>query len=113
MLVPVKTKARKYSPSVETVFSVNIERNKSIEIYHEGKKTQTFKIGDTAEYDSYNLVYLGTITKITDKTVQVTEYPGSRNEKRHNLNLYEFCYKNYDFDLDRINKQNMETSYYI
>lgn len=38
----------------------------------------TFIIGDIAEYDSYNLSYTGVITKISNKTVWIVSYKGSR-----------------------------------
>jgi hypothetical protein len=46
----VFTKARKYSTPVETKYSVNIDRNKSIVIFVEGVQVNQFNIGDEAEY---------------------------------------------------------------
>lgn len=109
----VFTKTRKHYPAVETKYSVNIERNKSIAIFVEGVQVNQFNIGDEAEYGSYNLIYTGPITKITDKMVQITAYPGTRNETRHNLSLDTFCWRNEKFDAVKVAKYNQEESYYI
>lgn len=69
-----------------------------------------FKIGDIAEYDSWNLVYLGEIVSITEKTVTIQ--PKYEN-KKYRLKLEQFAWRNYDFDLERINKENFETRMYI
>lgn len=73
----------------------------------------TFKLGDSAEYDSYNLIYLGTITKITEKAVTIVAYHGTRNAETHRLDLYKFARKNYQFDLEKIQKHNSEERMYI
>lgn len=66
----------------------------------------TFEIGALAEYDSFNLIYVGTITKIGPKTVTITEtgYDG----RSHQLDICSFARKNWDFDYERISKQNSE-----
>ncbi len=74
--------------------------NKNKELYE-----TTFKIGDTAEYDSYNLSYTGTITAISEKTVTIVEDHGTR---AHRLSIYEFDRRNYDFDLEKITNRNNE-----
>lgn len=71
----------------------------------------TFEIGDTAEYDSYNLIYTGEITNIGAKTVTI-KHPGY-SSKSSRLTIAEFADKNWDFDLERIAKHNHEESYYI
>jgi hypothetical protein len=111
----VFTKASKWNNNQPkaTEYSVNLERNKSVTIFKNGQECNTFLLGDTAEYDSYNLIYTGRITKITDKIVQVTAYPGTQNERRYNLSLYEFCYKNYNFNAEQVAKHNAEEMYYI
>lgn len=68
----------------------------------------TFKIGDTAEYGSCNMSYMGEITAITDKTVTIVEYKGTRNERTHRLKLADFCSRNWDFDLAKNLKRNHE-----
>lgn len=67
-----------------------------------------FRIGDEAEYDSYNLSYTGTITSITEKSVTFKTRSGVKR-----LSLYEFDWRNYDFDAEETRKQNRETMDYI
>ena len=109
----VFSKARKHYPSFETKYSVNINRNESIQILVNGGIVNQFKLGDTATYNSYNLIYMGIITKITDKVVQITAYPGSRSERRHNLDLYTFCWRNEKFNVVEATIQNGEAMYYL
>ena len=84
-----------------------------IVIFVDGVQVNQFNIGDEAEYGSYNLIYTGPITKITDKMVQITAYPGTRNETRHNLSLGTFCWRNEKFDAVKTAKYNQEEMYYI
>jgi len=65
----------------------------------------TFKIGDQAEYGSYNLIYYGKIKSITEKTVTIIE----RNGTGHRLSLAEFAWRNYNFQLERVAQENAET----
>jgi len=67
-----------------------------------------FKVGDPAEYDSYNLKYLGVITSITEKTVSIKDGNTVRR-----LSIYEFDFRNYDFNQEIINKQNEITYNHI
>lgn len=53
----------------------------------------TYKVGDTAEYSSCNLSYMGTIVSITEKTVTIQ--PGDES-KKYRLSLYTFCWRNAD-----------------
>lgn len=71
----------------------------------------TFNIGDVAVYGSFNLIYTGTITAITANTVTVKERYS--DTKVHRFSLYEFIWKNWDFNAERINQHNNETSHYI
>ncbi len=73
---------------------------------NEGKELYdiTFNVGDPAEYDSYNLQYLGIITAITAKTVTIVDHG-----RAHRLGLYEFDRRNHRFDLDAITERNNET----
>lgn len=64
----------------------------------------TFRIGDTAEYDSYNLNYLGEIVSIGKKTVTIK---GTRQKR---LDLSTFSWRNRNFDLERLTAQNHATS---
>src|SRR5689334_9703096 len=65
----------------------------------------TFKIGDQAEYDSYNYSYTGEIVSIGRKTVTIK----ARSDTRR-LDLYEFAWRNWDFDAEAIAKKNAEIS---
>lgn len=93
------------------VFQVTIVPKKSIRICRRDRGTDvTFTVGDTAEYDSYNLSYLGTITQITEKTVTIKP---KYSERTRRLKIDEFCWRNYDFNLEEVIKRNNETSMYI
>lgn len=70
---------------------------------------KTFRIGDTAEYDSYNLHYLGTITAIGAKTVSILDGFG----KTHRLDLYDFDWRNYDLDLAKIADRNFDVMMHV
>lgn len=86
----------------------------SIRIYGEctnrvnGPQTfdRVFKIGDQAEYDSFNLKYVGTIVAIGPRTVTVKHYPNSPEVTR--LGLFEFVDRNWDFDSAKTEKYNAE-----
>lgn len=95
------------------LYNVTLDRNKTITIdcfYKNAVKPRqtitTFSVGDQAEYGSYNLSYTGTITGITDKTVTIVESKGTRNEVTHRLKLAEFCWRNWNFDLEKTKKDN-------
>lgn len=91
----------------------DIVPGKSIRIYGEytnhvkGPQTfdRTFKVGDKAERDSYNLVYTGEITQIGLKTVTIKDDSLSTTSR---LTLEGFVNRNWDFDLERIAKRNGE-----
>ncbi len=68
--------------------------------------SKTFKIGDRAEYDSYNLAYTGAIVAIGAKTVTIDA--GSTGENLKRLDLYTFCWRNWDYDAAKIAKRNDE-----
>ena len=115
----ISTKATKRSPStvVEGAFA-DITPGVSIRLYgeHKGYRKDgglydlTFKIGDVAEYDSYNLNYLGTSEKITAKTVTIRPRHG---EKVRRLSLHEFNWRNRHFDLEAIAASNADTMRHI
>ena len=66
------------------------------------KFAQSFQVGDVAVYDSWNLIYVGTIVSIGTKTVSIkTESDGIRR-----LSLYEFCDRNWNFNAERIDHHN-------
>uniref|UniRef100_A0A6M3L970 Uncharacterized protein n=1 Tax=viral metagenome TaxID=1070528 RepID=A0A6M3L970_9ZZZZ len=62
---------------------------------------KTFNIGDNAEYDSYNLSYVGKITAIKAKYIEITAY----GTTKHRLDIYSFSWRNWDFDLEKIRKE--------
>lgn len=117
----VLTKARKHYPATPTEYYVAHPDKNTITVkriwmsgYGADRKTSeqsaTFKVGDTAEYDSYNLSYCGTILKITPKTVVIKE---SHDDRTHRLDLHTFSYRNYNFDLQKITARNSDTMMYI
>jgi hypothetical protein len=71
--------------------------------------SKEFKVGDTAEYDSYNLSYTGEIAKITEKTVTIMAYPGNPTMKRaHRLDIHHFAWRNYDFNKEETARKNSD-----
>lgn len=66
----------------------------------------TFEIGDMAEYDSYNLSYIGTIVSITEKGVTIRHR--GEGSKTSRLKLAQFNWRNKHFDLDERRKRNSE-----
>jgi hypothetical protein len=117
---PLKRGGKVYEPkNTDGIYNAEIVKQKSIRIF--GLYTnrtngavnfdKTFEIGDSAEYDSYNLNYVGRIVKIGEKTVTIKHYDHSR--KVSQLSLYEFCWRNWDFDAERITRENSETLMYI
>jgi hypothetical protein len=112
------TKARKFHgvecPAEPTAYLVDLSKKDSVLIHREEsngevKICKNFLVGDVAEYDSYNLVYTGTIKKITEKSVTIVERCGTV----HRLSMNEFCWRNYNFDAVRVADENQKTSHYI
>ena len=98
-------------------YTVTIEKNKSIKIdcfyknRHNPQETSTaFKMGDTAEYSSYNLSYMGIIIGITEKTVSI-KCDSDKSIRR--LKLSQFCWRNWDFNLEKKLAYNEEERTYI
>jgi hypothetical protein len=69
-------------------------------------ESKEFKVGDQAEYDSYNLSYFGPIHSITAKTVTIGDKYGRSSKRR--LSIGSFASKNHDFDLAKARKRNAE-----
>ncbi len=99
----------------DTIYCAEITPKKSVRIYgvygntlKDGgiKFDKTFKLGDIAVYDSYNLTYTGEIVGIGPKSVSIRPYPNS-GAKRLDLNT--FCWRNWNLDLEKIAYQNSET----
>jgi len=117
---PVYTKESKrwgrVYPAQLTKYSVAVDRNRSIQIFENGLQTASFNLGDTAEYGSYNLRYLGQIIQISDKSVTIEEpykMYGKDHGRRHRLSMNEFCWRNSGFDLAKAVEWNREESMYI
>lgn len=95
-------------------FQVYVVPGNSIEIHARNGENIThvnvFRIGDPAEHDSYNLKYVGIIKGITAKNVIIE--PRMGNKKRH-LDFRAFAWRNFDFDADKVAKENWETISYI
>lgn len=106
-LVTVKSGFGTYECLVEKGQSIAVAR------YNREGKIEggtRFRIGDQAEYDSYNLSYLGEIVAITEKTVTIRP---KYETKTRRLSLDTFAWRNWDFNLEETMKQNAETSMYI
>lgn len=117
-MMQIMSKARKNSPSMPTEYFAEFGTDGSLTIHRVmrlecNKKGTTFKVGDTAEYDSYNLSYTGTITKITEKTVTIVQYPGSSMARKHMLSLHEFAWRNWDFNAEETARKNSEEMMYL
>jgi hypothetical protein len=116
------TVSQKYFPN--QLYNCVVDHNKSISIhctymnvYGTPKPTYVkFKIGDSAEYGSYNLHYIGTIVSITDKVVTIDSghktynIKGERVPELRRLKLGEFAARNWNFDLQKLMAYNLEES---
>jgi hypothetical protein len=113
-------KAKTISATIEDgrqTYNVEIVAGESIRlfgIYRGGAEPKafdiTFRVGDAAEYDSYNLKYVGTITSIGAKTITIKKETSRRSAR---LNLRAFAWRNWDFDAELIFQQNSDTMNYI
>lgn len=107
------------STNTQGTYHAEIENGKSIRIFgvctnHVNGPQQfdrVFKIGDHAEYDSYNLKYNGKIIAIGNKTVTIKHYETSDRVTR--LDVYEFVDRNWDFNLQKSERENSEAMYYL
>ena len=113
-LKPVLTKAHKRwgieYPAQVTEFSVEIVPNESVSIFRNGIYKNTFSVGELCEYSSYNWSYLGTILKISEKTVQILE---EHSTKVHHLNINEFCWRNESFNLEKALDEKHDAMMYV
>lgn len=96
-------------------YNVSVEKNKSLSIdclytnAHSPKQTSVrFEIGGEAVYGSYNLTYTGKIISITEKTVTIdTEMSnGFGTTEKRRLSLADFCNYNWDFNSEKIAREN-------
>lgn len=118
ILVKVQTKARKHFgkeyPAQDTDYTCEIIPGESVAIFKKGVLCNTFKIGDQAEYGSYNLSYFGEITSISPKAITIVAYKGNAGmEKRKMLDLNTFCWRNQDFDVKEASAKNFEEMQYL
>lgn len=101
-----------HSGSVATGHNAEIEPGVSIRLYglernHRKEPftyERTFKLGDVAEYDSYNLSYLGVIAAIGERTVTLEAHG-----RRHRLSIFDFSWRNRHLDLEATAKRNLDT----
>lgn len=66
---------------------------------------KTFRVGDVCERGSFNLVYLGRIVAIGEKTVTIVD---DLRQRKTRMSLDVFSRRNRDFDLAAIQKRNAE-----
>lgn len=98
-------------------YRVSIKVGRSIQIdciyknsYQPKPTSRTLSIGDMAEYDSYNLSYMGKIVQITEKTVCIQ--PAHESGYRR-LPIADFCWRNWDFDVEKKKAENELTAQHI
>lgn len=105
-----------YQPTCTDEHNAEIKPGESIRIFGlyknhirgPQKYDRTFKVGDMAEYDSWNLKYNGRIVSIGAKCVAIED--GGRVRR---LSLCEFCDHNWDFDLAKSEAHNAEEMHHI
>ncbi len=93
---------RSYPGRVEPGFKAEVIPGVSVRIFgtdYNGPFDLTFKLGDVAVYDSFNMVYTAKVENIGPKTVTV----GKRR-----LDICTFAQRNHDYNADRIFKRNSE-----
>jgi hypothetical protein len=69
----------------------------------------TFRMGDVAEYHSYNLSYTGKIVSIGAKRIMIRDEMG----RHHSLEIHEFSWRNRDFDLAETQTRNTNAMQYL
>ena len=102
-----RSSKRNPNPPKNMNWNADIEKNKSIRIYgtDEGSFDKTFKVGDMAEYDSYNLSYYGEIVAITEKSVKIKARYGGQ---MYMLCIHDFIWRNHNWSLEKATKNNNE-----
>lgn len=98
---------RKYIGRTSTGQHATIAVGESIRIFGiYGRDTtydRTFRLGDFAEYDSYNMAYTGKIVSIGEKTIGIED-----GGKVHLLLVFDFARRNQDLDLEAIAARNFD-----
>ena len=64
---------------------------------------KVFKLGDVAEYDSYNMSFYGPIESIGAKTVTISD-----DRKRARLDIETFAWRNSRFNLEKARARNID-----
>ena len=101
---PFTLYGRKYEGQ-PTGWKADVEKGKSIRIYGVYDTNRVFdvtlRIGDVAEYDSWNVGYHGTLSNVTAKRVTISDK--YEKGKTYSLDLAKFVRHNWDInDLDAI-----------
>lgn len=97
---------RKYEGRVDDNANVDVIPGESIRLYGDDgyyEYDKTFKIGDTAVYGRFNLIYTGEIVSIGAKTVTVKPCVGGKLKR---MRIYDFNWRNRAFDLESIEAHN-------
>ena len=109
-----------YEGTESNDYNAEIIPGQSIRIFGEIKRydgantkfDRTFKMGEQAEYDSYNLIYTGEIIAIAGKTVTIQHYTSSHSRKSR-MSLHDFIWRNWDLDMEKVNARNQDTLQHI
>lgn len=91
----------------DTTFHAEVTPGVSIRIFgvrFDKPFDKTFKIGDAAEYHSYNFSYFGNITRIGEKTVTIQHYPHEKRATR--LTLDRFVWRNHGDEAQKHERRN-------
>lgn len=84
-----------------------MRRHCKIDVVKERKTVdRTFRMGEVVKTGSYNLIYMGAIVGITEKSVFAKER--SYSDKRKRFTVEQFISENWDFDVNEATKQNWE-----
>jgi hypothetical protein len=71
------------------------------------KRGRLFRVGDIAEWGSYNISYTGRILSITNNTVTISHHESNRVQgSTHRLKLHQFCWRNKTFDFEATQENN-------
>ena len=74
---------------------------------------KVFRVGDIAEYDSYNLSYTAPIKSITTKNVIFDTGSRFNRKETKRLTVETFAWRNHSFDAHETAVRNSEVSMYI
>ena len=71
---------------------------------------KVFRLGDVAEYDSFNLSYTAKIVGITTKNVVFDISYNDDEPRTKRLKMEKFAWRNHDFDVEATRERNAITS---